>query len=126
LKISIRTFFTLAVFSSITLVQANAEGPLPNSVTIIPKEDLVGHPYFSVADALKDVASLNLETDGYRGTKSVAKIRGGSSEKAVDVLIDGESVSDSFDGTVDLSQIPINIVERIEISRGGAPASWGV
>jgi len=102
-----------------------AEKVLPTNVTILEHKDFVGHNYYSVADVLINQPSLDLQKEGYRGTRAVAKIRGGSSSKHVVVLMDGTPLTHEFDSEVDLSQIPLNIVERIEITRGGSSARYG-
>ncbi len=99
--------------------------PFPTDVTILRREDFIGRNYFSVADALERAPSVDLERHGARGTRAVAKIRGVGSAKRVLISIDGLPLTHEFDAEVDLSQIPINAVERIEITRGGAPVAYG-
>lgn len=124
MKRSLQIFIALALlplFSPFLWGQT----PYPTSLTVLTQDDFVGRPIFSIADALKDILSLNLERIGTQGTRAVAKIRGAPSEKNVTVLLDGNNLAHSYDNRVDLSQIPINIVDRIEISRGGGPVSLG-
>ena len=99
--------------------------PLPTNVTVLSRADLIGHNYYSVADALSTVPFLNIQKETYRGSRAVAKIRGVSSERRVLVLMDGRPLTHEFDGSVDLSQIPVNTAERIEITRGGSSLSYG-
>jgi len=103
----------------------HGKNPLPTNVTVLSREDLIGHNYHSVADALTTVPFLNIQKETYRGSRAVAKIRGVSNERRVLVLIDGRPLTHEFDGSVDLSQIPVNIAERIEITRGGSSLSYG-
>lgn len=101
-----------------------AETLLPTDVTILTREDLTGRNYHSVADALESVPSVNIEREGARGTRARAKIRGASQSNKVLVLLDGHALNPDYEGDVDLSQLPVNIVERIEITRGGSSLSY--
>ncbi len=99
-------------------------GTLPTSVTVITQADLVSRNIYSVGDALRDVPSLKLEQDGSRGTRIRPKMRGLSSSNNVLVLIDGRPLTHEYNADVDLTQIPVGMVDRIEITRGGAPIAY--
>lgn len=98
---------------------------LPTNVTILTHKDFLGKPVYTVADALEGVAGLNIERDGSPGTRTRLKIRGASSSNRTLVLIDGVPLTHEFEGDVDLTQVPLEAVERIEITRGGASVSYG-
>ncbi len=98
---------------------------VPTNVSVITREDLAGHPVYSVADALDGMVGLNVERDGSPGTRSRLKMRGSSSASRSLILLDGEPLTHEFDGNVDLSQIPLSSIERIEVTRGGASVAYG-
>jgi len=60
---------------------------------------------------------------GFAGIKSIA-IRGSESSHVL-VLLDGLKLNSSQDGSVDINTIPIEVLERIEIIRGGHSALLG-
>lgn len=118
--------FFIALLAPLTLAHPTlsiAADRSPVGVTVLNKEDFLGKPVFSVADAIEGLASVDLVRDGYVGTKTTVSIRGVRGE-GVAVLLDGIPINHEFDGAVDLSQIPINIVERIEVARGGGSLTY--
>jgi outer membrane cobalamin receptor len=98
---------------------------LPTNVSVITREEMLGRPAYSVADLLQGLPGINLEQNGFRGTRAVAKLRGASSSNRTVVLMDGVPLTNEFDGQVDLSRVPLAMVERIEVTRGGSSAIYG-
>ena len=72
-----------------------------------------------------------LETSGFLqvhdyGTSSISMVSmRGSSSAQVLVLVDGERLNDSLRGGADFDNIPLNIIDRVEIVRGGQSALYG-
>lgn len=116
------SFFLITAFLPSVLL--SLESPLPSEVTIITRDEFHAGPYLSAADLLEGRAGLDLERSGVRGTRTLAKFRGREAGQTT-VLIDGMPVNHEFDGAVDLSLIPVDTVERIEITRGGASLRYG-
>lgn len=99
--------------------------PLPSSVTILTRDDFARLNYFSLADVLDHAVGMDVERSGFRGTLAHARLRGLPETQALVIAIDGRPLTHAFDGAVDLSQIPLDMVDRIEITRGGAPVADG-
>ena len=78
-----------------------------------------------MGDVLDHAVGIDVERQGYRGTAARARLRGLPDTRALVIAIDGRPLTHAYDGAVDLSQIPLNSLERIEITRGGAPVSYG-
>lgn len=78
----------------------------------------------SVADAIAGEAGVRVRSRGGVGAFSSVSIRG-SEAAEVAVLLDGVPISRSGFGLIDLSQLPIEGLERIEIHRGAAPLGFG-
>jgi len=72
----------------------------------------------SAAEFVERVAGLALRQDGTAGGKSFARI-GGSNANQVLVLVDGVRIADIASGETDLSRIPAEWIESIEVSQGG-------
>lgn len=77
-----------------------------------------------MGDVLAGQPSIKVERDGHRGTRTRVKVRGLSSSKNVLVLLDGFPLNHAYNGDVDLTQIPLSMVQRIEITRGGSSVSY--
>jgi len=102
-----------------------AARPHPSSVSVLTRDDFARLNYFSVGDVLDHAVGLDVEREGYRGTAARARLRGLPDTRSLVIAIDGRPVTHAYDGVVDLSQIPLNMLDRIEITRGGAPVSYG-
>lgn len=91
----------------------------PSFVAIVPLGDRSSQ-VSSAADYLADAVGCHVKSTGGYGAYSSASIRGASS-KQVRIFIDGIPLPQSQSGVVDLGNLPINSIERIEVYRGFGP-----
>jgi iron complex outermembrane receptor protein len=91
----------------------------PGFVTIIPVDD-EGRRVSSAGDYLARTVGVHVQGTGGYGAYSTASVRG-SSGKQVQVFIDGIPMSQAHTGVVDLADLPLASVERIEVYRGFGP-----
>lgn len=103
----------------------HSENLLPTDVTILKSADFQNGHFFSVADLLQEATSIQLQKDGAANSKTLVKINGGQSFKNTLILLDGVALNHNFDGEVDLSQIPLSMVDRVEINKGGTSILYG-
>ncbi len=94
------------------------------SVQLISKEDIQKNNSQSVGELLQHVPGLEIQSTGGIGSSKKISIRGAETNQVL-VLIDGVKLNNQLSGTVDLSQIPTNIIERIEIYKGGSSHHFG-
>lgn len=98
----------------------------PASISVINQEDLNRRVIMDLSDALRGQTGLNLTAVGF-GRKGI-EIRGMDSDQTL-VLIDGERIGGSTDliahSNFELSSIPVNDIERIEVVRGPISALYG-
>jgi vitamin B12 transporter len=94
----------------------------PDHVTVVSGEELVGA--VSAADALERAAGVSVADNGAVGAVQSISLRGSAAAQVL-VLVDGIRLNDSRQGAPDLSQIPVDNIERIEIVRGGTSALYG-
>ena len=95
----------------------------PGSVTVVRPQEMKGEQK-NLPELLKQVPGLHVvETKG-RGAYTVASIRG-SSAAQVAVYVDGVLMNLGSEAAVDLSSIPVENVERIEVYRGYIPSRFG-
>ena len=95
----------------------------PGALEVITAEEIRVKGAENVAQVLEDAVGLDLDHVAGRGY--IPQIRGLSNKRTL-ILIDGMRFSTGFrDTTVDLTEFPTEIVERIEIVRGPNSALYG-
>lgn len=113
------------------VVEVTAEGvpesASSSSVTVLTREDIEERHAIDFADLLSDVPFLHVAQNGSRGSLTSLTIRGGKPNFSL-FLIDGTPINDISDvlgGSVDLSSISPDNVERVEIMRGPLSSVYG-
>ena len=115
-----------AITETLVVSAAQIDRPLsrvPDSVTVIPGSEIDAKQQFTLAAALRSVPGLTLQQNGGPGTVTSLFMRGGESDFTL-VLVDGVRAN-SFGGGLDLSQVPLHDVDRIEVLRGSQSALYG-
>jgi len=95
-----------------------------DAVTVIEASEFRAQHHTSIADVLESVPGVYIQRSGSGSGASQVSIRG-AQPKRVLVLVDGQKVNPSANGVVDLNTIPIDMVERIKVHKGGASAEFG-
>ena len=95
----------------------------PVFVDIIEMEQYEGR-FVTTEEAISQAAGVNVRSFGGLGKLSTVSIRGSSANQVV-VLVDGVRINPAVGGGVDLSTIPPEHIERIEVVRGGDSALYG-
>jgi iron complex outermembrane receptor protein len=92
---------------------------------LITAEDLKKAGVTNVADALQQIAGIDIRRRGTNGTQADLYIRGGSFDQTL-LLVDGIKVDDAQTGhhTMNLA-LPIEVIKRIEIIKGPAARIFG-
>ena len=115
-----------AISETLVVSAAQIDQPLsrtPDSVTVIAGAEIETKQQFTLGAALRSVPGLTLQQNGGPGTVTSLFTRGGESDFTL-VLVDGVRVN-SFGGGLDLSQVPLQDVDRIEVLRGSQSALYG-
>jgi outer membrane cobalamin receptor len=95
----------------------------PGSVTVIRPEERGGEQR-SLPDLLDEVPGLRVIRLQGRHGYSVASVRGSTSSQ-VAIYVDGILMNLQSEAAVDLSAIPTDDVERVEVYKGYIPAQFG-
>jgi len=110
--------------ASVTAVRLDELAEDPTSfTTVIEARDFAGEDK-TVAEMLGESPGVFVRNFGSRGQFSEVSIRGSTGQQVV-VLLDGVRLNSARSGTVDLSSIPAELIERIEVSRGGGAVQAG-
>ncbi len=99
-------------------------GPFPLTTYVVDSAALARRPGGDLRSALLPLAGVRITSRGTPGTGSSVSIRGSTSDRVL-VLVDGRRANTAQGGGVDLSALPLDVVERVEVFRGGASALWG-
>lgn len=94
----------------------------PGTVSVIKPEEMKGEQK-NLPELLKRIPGLHVMEAKGRGAYTVATIRG-SSASQVSVFVDGILMNLGTEDAVDLTTIPVDNVERIEVYRGYIPARF--
>jgi len=96
-----------------------------SSVTVVKLDtDRAGHADQTVADALENLPGIQIVRHSSAGQQESVTIRGSSSSQ-VRVFVEGFDAADPGVGAADLSSIPLDAVEAIEVYRGPRGAAAG-
>lgn len=96
----------------------------PASVSVISAEEIAALGALTVADALRVLPEVLIKASGGPGSLATMSIRGSSSTQVL-VLLDGVPLNRPDQPSVDLSTLPIQNVDHIEVLRGPFSALYG-
>jgi len=113
--------------SRIKRVEAETTQP----VAVVTRADIEKTGLTNVFDILNNITSSDgsglstttTQTNGSDGSQQIS-LRGLGADRTL-VLVDGKRWVTDIDGTVDLSTIPVAIIERIDVLKDGASAIYG-
>jgi outer membrane cobalamin receptor len=115
-----------AITESLVVSATQIDQPLTraaDSVTVLTGDDLQRRQVTTLGGALATVPGFTIARSGGPGTLTSLFPRGGESDFTL-VLVDGIRAN-AFGGGIDLSQVPLGDVERIEVVRGPQSAVFG-
>ncbi len=78
----------------------------------------------NVAEALTEITSVDISDYGGQGELKNIRMRGSTAAQVL-VTVDGRPVNNPRDGATDLSTIPLDNIERIEVVHGPASSLYG-
>src|SRR5687767_8621458 len=98
--------------------------PTLRDATVITREDLDGAGALSLAEVLERFAGIELRATGGPGQPQGLFIRGAGTAQTL-VLVDGMRVGSATVGTTSIENIPLELIERIEVVKGPLSSLWG-
>jgi vitamin B12 transporter len=114
-------------FPSLVISATRYEMPqsqVSSDITVITKEEIAHLPVHDLSEALNYVTGLDLQRGGGPGTPASPSIQG-SDFRHVKILIDGMPIENLSESFPDLSILPLENIERIEVMKGSASSVWG-
>jgi vitamin B12 transporter len=95
-----------------------------SSVSVVTREEIEEKSSVLAGDALQGIPGVDVQRSGSPGNRENIKIRGGLGTHTL-VLIDGFPVNSPTLGQFDISSLPVDGFERIEVVRGTQSALYG-
>ena len=99
-------------------------GDTARSVDVVTGKEIESSGVKDVAGALTDLTSVDISNYGGQGELKNIRMRGSTAAQVL-VTVDGRPVNNPRDGTVDLSGIPLDNIERIEVVHGPVSSLYG-
>jgi outer membrane cobalamin receptor len=97
---------------------------VPAVVDIVSAREIERRNVQDVREAIATIPGVFAKDYGTVGDLKTVSIRGSSSSQVL-IMVDGQRINNAQSGDVDLSTIPMEGVERIEVVRGGSSALYG-
>lgn len=94
------------------------------AVDVFTRDNIEQIQPLSVTDLLSRVAGITTTSQGTSAHKSSTFVRGTNSNHVL-VLVNGVRVGSATLGTKSIADIPVQLIERVEIIRGPRAALWG-
>lgn len=94
------------------------------ATSVLTRDELERAGVTDLVSALRLLGSAQVEQLGGTGTTTSVRLRGADTRDTL-VLIDGVPLNDVTTGQASLQQIPVEIIERIEVVRGNLSALYG-
>lgn len=94
------------------------------AVSVITREDIERQQAQSVAEVFRGLPGISVANNGGRGKLTAVFMRGTEADHVL-VLIDGVKVGSATSGGAAFQDMPVDLIERIEIVRGPRSSLYG-
>ncbi len=105
------------------VVQSKKSEITSDRMTVISRNEIQQSHIRDLSKILETIEGVSIQKAGPSGESQI-RIRGCDPGHVL-VLIDGQKLNPSGSGTADLSGIPVDMIERIELQKGGASTEFG-
>lgn len=95
---------------------------VPVTTAVITEKDIESTNAQNVGQALRWLPGINIRTNGY--SRATVKIHGLPSKYTL-VLIDGQRLKGRHADSIDIGQVPVDMIDRIEVVKGPASVLYG-
>jgi vitamin B12 transporter len=110
----------------VTATRAEArKSEIAANVTVVSKDDIEKLPASNAAEVLQYVPGVYVEFNGGLGSDASGIRIQGSEIRHVTIFQDGVPLNLLANPQTDLSYLPVDVIDRIEIYKGAASSAWG-
>jgi len=97
---------------------------IADQVQVFTAEDLQNLPAQNLAEALTYMPGVDIQNSGPLGQATSVSIHGSDSRQVL-VMVDGIPFNTQLSGQANLSSIPIEDIQQIDVIKGGSSSAWG-
>jgi outer membrane cobalamin receptor len=101
-----------------------SSGDVSRKVDVITAKEMERTGAQNLADALTNLTSVNISSYGGPGADKNIRMRGSTAAQVL-VMVDGRPINNPRDGQVDLTSIPLEDIDRIEVMHGPGSSLYG-
>jgi len=101
-----------------------SSGEVTRNVDVITSKEMERGGTENLADSLTGLTSVDISNYGGPGTDKNIRMRGSTAAQVL-VMVDGRPVNNPRDGQVDLSTIPLENINRVEVMHGPGSSLYG-
>lgn len=101
-----------------------SSGDVGRTVDVVTSSDIEKSGAQDLAGALTDLTSVDISNYGGPNAAKNIRMRGSTSAQVL-VLMDGRPINNPRDGQVDLSDIPLDNISRVEVMHGPGSSLYG-
>lgn len=112
------------VFTSLTR-RGTLVSKLPTNITTITAEQIEKTGATNLTEVLDKAPSIDISQSGSLGSLASVRIRGVPTSNQVQILVDDQPLGGVSIQNIDISLIPVEDIEKIEIVRGGQSVLYG-
>ncbi|MDD5729524.1 MAG: TonB-dependent receptor [Candidatus Omnitrophica bacterium] len=94
------------------------------NVDVVTKKDIETSQANDLAEVLTGLTSVNISDHGGPGASKTIRMRGSTASQVL-VMIDGRPINSPRDGEADLSAIPLDNIDRVEVVHGPGSSLYG-
>lgn len=94
------------------------------NVDIITSKDIERSQATDISQVLTELTSVNISNYGGLGATKTIMMRGSTASQVL-VMVDGRPINSPRDGQVDLSRVPLDNINRIEVLHGPSSSLYG-
>ncbi len=99
-------------------------GNVSRKIDVVTSGDMELSSTNNLAGALTEITSVNISDYGGTGASKNIRMRGSSAAQVL-VMVDGMPANSPRDGAVDLSSMPLDNIDRVEVLHGAASSLYG-
>ncbi len=94
------------------------------NISVLNRADIEKKQSQTIGEILEEIPGVEIQSTGAIGSSQHISIRGSQANHVL-ILLDGIALNNQSGGEAELANIPVNIIEKIEVHEGGSSSRFG-